>query len=223
MQTTLAITLRIRPFREYDRMITLYTKDYGKLVVVGRGMQKVRSKLAGHLREGMLSSVTFVHGKRFDTITAAQIEQSFPTIRNNLQRLAVASALLEHYDRWMKEDFTDLPAWELLVDSLMALEAGVPPMVVRWAFPLRSLSLLGWHLRFDDDRGAGKIEVGNQKWEVTPEQRSALMTLQQQPYQEIPIRVLQSRTIQNIIRSYLLFHREWDSKVERWGQWAFTQ
>lgn len=227
MQTTLATVLRIRPFREHDRLFTLYTQDFGKMTVVGRGMQKVRSKLAGHLREFAFSSVTTVVGKRFNTITAANVEELFPLIYQDIRTMAVAGSILESYDRWTKDCLPDRPAWELLHKSFASLESGVHPMIVRWAFPLKFLSLMGWHLPLSKGQSTEyrvqSLEVGDQKFEVTNAQREALVILQQEPYEDIPIACLQSRTIQHIIRTYLLFHRDWESKVERWGAWAFGQ
>jgi len=219
MQTTLATVLRIRPFREHDRLFTLYTKDFGKMTVVGRGMQKVRSKLAAHLREFAFASVTTVAGKRFNTITAANIEELFPLLYQDIRTMAVAGSILESYDWWTKDALPDRPAWELLHKSFASLQSGVHPMIVRWAFPLKFLSLMGWHLPLE---GRQVLEIGEQKFEITSAQHSALHDLQQKSYEDIPITCLQSRTIQHIIRTYLLFHRDWESKVERWGSWAFT-
>jgi len=47
--TTSAITLRWQPWREDDRVYTLFASATGKVEAIAPGSQKLRSKLAGHL------------------------------------------------------------------------------------------------------------------------------------------------------------------------------
>ena len=49
-----AIVLSRRDFREFDQMISLYTREQGKLELLARGLKKVTSKNAAHLEPSVI-------------------------------------------------------------------------------------------------------------------------------------------------------------------------
>ncbi len=62
------IILEKKPFRENDRLFTLYTRERGKISVVGISTRKKESKLAGNLELFTKAYFTIAHGKAFDRI-----------------------------------------------------------------------------------------------------------------------------------------------------------
>ncbi|KKR32290.1 MAG: repair protein RecO protein, partial [Candidatus Gottesmanbacteria bacterium GW2011_GWC2_39_8] len=81
---TEGIILRRINFGEADRLITIFSKHYGKQKVLGKGVRKIKSRRAPHL-ELFNRSVIFLHrGKNFDIITEAQTINSFSDLRKDL-------------------------------------------------------------------------------------------------------------------------------------------
>lgn len=62
------IILEKKPFRENDRLFTIYTRERGKIMAVGVSTRKKESKLAGNLELFTKAYFTIAHGKAFDRI-----------------------------------------------------------------------------------------------------------------------------------------------------------
>ena len=60
---TPALVLALRDEREADRVITFYTRDFGKIKAFARGIRLMKSKLRGHIVLGALLRIAFVEGK----------------------------------------------------------------------------------------------------------------------------------------------------------------
>lgn len=80
---TQGIILRRKNFFESDRLLTIYTRDYGKIKVVAKGSRKILSKLGGHLELFYLVDLMLAKGKSLDIITSVQIIESHKNIRKN--------------------------------------------------------------------------------------------------------------------------------------------
>lgn len=74
---TLGIILKSEPYREADRVYTIYTKRYGKIRAMAKGVRKIKSKLAGHLEPFSLTNLMIVKGKMIDKIISARLIESF--------------------------------------------------------------------------------------------------------------------------------------------------
>jgi recombinational DNA repair protein (RecF pathway) len=57
---TTAIILDVEDRDDLDRMITLYTKDFGRLKARAKSVKKITSKLAGHLMPGNIVSIRLI-------------------------------------------------------------------------------------------------------------------------------------------------------------------
>jgi len=69
---TRAIIIKYQKYKEFDRIYTVYTEDFGKLSLLGRGSNKIKSKLAGHLEPGILSYLMIAQGRQFDVLAQAR-------------------------------------------------------------------------------------------------------------------------------------------------------
>ena len=91
---------------ETDQLLTIYTKDFGKLEILGKAIRKVKSKLRGGAELFYFSEIEFIQGKTNKTLTDANLIESFPNIRKNLKKLAIAHKIAEEC---MKEfDFKEI-------------------------------------------------------------------------------------------------------------------
>lgn len=60
---TTAIVLKVSPKGEIDSIVTLYTKDFGKVIAKAKSLKKITSKLAGHLMPGNIVQIRLIeHG-----------------------------------------------------------------------------------------------------------------------------------------------------------------
>ena len=65
--------LKKADLREADQLFTVFTKDFGKIKVLGRGIRKIKSKLRSGINLFYLSEIEFVQGKAYKTLTDAKM------------------------------------------------------------------------------------------------------------------------------------------------------
>jgi len=106
---------------EADRIFTIYTKDFGKLEILGKAIRKIRSKLRGGVELFYLSEIEFIQGKTHKTLTDAILIKSFPNIRKDLERLSIACRVAEALDNLVGGEEKDEQIWQLLSESFEKL------------------------------------------------------------------------------------------------------
>ena len=96
------MVLKYFPYRDYDRIFTLYTKEHGKIDAIGRGTGKILSKLAGHLQPITLSRCMLAEGRRWDVLTQGKALKMYPVLHQNVEAMALAGVAIEAVDRLTK-------------------------------------------------------------------------------------------------------------------------
>lgn len=74
---TKGIFLKKEDRGEADQIFTLFTEDFGKIKVVGRGIRKITSKLRPGTGLFCLSEIEFIQGKQYKTLTDAILIDKF--------------------------------------------------------------------------------------------------------------------------------------------------
>jgi len=138
------VVIRRLSLGETDRIVTLFTRDRGKLNAVAKGARGPRSRLGGATEpfthfEGLLAQ-----GQNLDLLTQAQVRNPFSSVRKDLVRVGFASHFLEIVDAGTEERQSSPELWELLVSALRALERAPEPAVPARAFELQAMRLLGY-------------------------------------------------------------------------------
>ena len=144
-QRTEGIILQKQDVREYDLVVTAYTKDFGKLKLSAISARKITSKLRGGLEPLCLSELEFIEGRSRLVVTDAQAKERYSVIRGNLERLQAALQVLDAVDRLVQGQEADEKIWELLSESLSSLNN--PQAVLQEAlsrFNPRFFALLGY-------------------------------------------------------------------------------
>lgn len=154
-KNTLGIIIKRRPFKEYDRAVVLYTRDYGKINLVVRGAERPASKLAGHIEPFSLIEAMIVRGRR-DYLGAARSIDSRITVRQDLNRLFYAGAALAALDKLTKEEEPDAELFFLTESFLEYLDKRTSDLkkekgeILLAAYLWKLLSELGYTPRLDN-------------------------------------------------------------------------
>jgi len=111
---TESIILKKENLREADQLFTVYTRDFGKLEILGKAIRKIQSKLRSGADIFYLSKIEFIQGKRYKTLTDAILIDKFKNIRENLERLKIAYRISEVLDNLIKGQEVDEKTWHLL-------------------------------------------------------------------------------------------------------------
>jgi DNA repair protein RecO (recombination protein O) len=98
-----AIILRSREYGEGNRLFSLLTREFGKIIVVARGVQKPKSKLGPLLQIFALVDIRLTVGKRFDIITGVNMLNAHYALRGDITAFAYASYFAELFDVSLEE------------------------------------------------------------------------------------------------------------------------
>lgn len=120
-QRTKGIILCSRDVGEYDRVITAYTQDFGKLKLVAISARKITSKLRGGLEPPCLSELEFIEGRSRLVLTDTVLKERYAVARKDLGRLSRAFEVLSAVDRLVQGQEADKGIWELLSGTMTTL------------------------------------------------------------------------------------------------------
>lgn len=154
-----AIVLRTHKLRESDRIVTMLTRDHGKVRAVQHGARKTRSRAGARLEPGMLADIQCYTGKtNLDTVKETAIHAAYGDhISRDYAAFTAASAVLETADRLTEEQETARPQFTLLIGALAALAKGQHPVgLILDSYLLRALAIGGWAASFTDCAGCGQ-------------------------------------------------------------------
>ncbi len=124
--TVEAVVLRTDDFGDANRVVTLFTREFGKLEANAYGCRRSRSPLCGALQMFNHITATLVHGTKVDTIREADIINFYDALTADLERLGYASLLFEIVNRMTLPRQSELETFELLTNALPALSRRNP-------------------------------------------------------------------------------------------------
>jgi len=118
---TLGLILVKRDWGEADQLFTVYTKDFGKLEILGKAIRKISSKLRSGIEIFYLSEIEFIQGKAYKTLTDAILINNFKNLRKNLERLDVAKKIADDLDNFVRGEEPDEKIWQLILETFEKL------------------------------------------------------------------------------------------------------
>ena len=92
------IILKQIPFLEKDRIITIYSQEYGKLRLIAKGIISPKSKFGGSLETLNSVSLSIIKRNSIDLITESYTNVTYLNIRNNLKLLSKSMYWIELID-----------------------------------------------------------------------------------------------------------------------------
>lgn len=119
--STKAIILKRIDYGEADRIITVLTKDEGKVSLLCKGTRKSKSKLAGGLELFSVADITYIDGKSdLKIIIATKLDVYFSHITENIASTMLAYEFLRLINAYTEDD-ADEVYFSLIHEALLAL------------------------------------------------------------------------------------------------------
>lgn len=159
-----AVILRGRTYGEADRILTLYTKERGKIDAIAKGARRTKSHLAGRLEFGNVVLLGMHRGRNLDVVVSADIEQ--PNWQRLVQpeRFAAANLIIEMIDAFCEPDLAQPDVYALLTAVLGAIGHSDDPLALLPRFSMRLLDALGLAPPVDTCIHCGKAFDGDGAW-----------------------------------------------------------
>ena len=107
---------------EADQSLTIFTPDYGKLVVFGKAIRKITSKLRSGADVFYFSEIEFIQAKHHKTLTDALVIDRFESIRQDPQKLQVAQKIADALDFFITKEEKDEKIWQLVFSVFQKLD-----------------------------------------------------------------------------------------------------
>lgn len=124
MVTTQGIVLKAMPYKESALLVSVFTLEFGKLTLNARGAAKVTSKNAPSVVPMTLSELTITPRKGLCPLIRGQAMTHFSHLEQSFESQVVASYLLEYFYRYVEENKPSQAHFDMLKDTLSALDAG---------------------------------------------------------------------------------------------------
>lgn len=140
---TTGIIIRRHNYAEADRIYTIISQDHGAVEAIAKGVRKAKSKLGAHLELFSEIELMLVEGRNLDILTSARQQRSFRQITADYERLKRGFLFCEMLYK-LGLHTASTATYDLLKESLEALDAGNPPEFVELYFKLRLLDGLGY-------------------------------------------------------------------------------
>lgn len=154
--TTKAVALRASDYRENDKMVLLYSLEYGKISVHAKGVRKSAAKLKFACDQFCFGKYELAqNGDRLTLKNCDQL-QSFYELREDVARYYAACAVAETLINYTEEWQSDGALFVCVLKSFQQLCAQVQPLCVLLKFLLDFLRLEGFALTFDSCVNCGE-------------------------------------------------------------------
>lgn len=148
---TEGIIIKRRDVGEADRMITVFTRDHGKLSIKAKGIRRVPSRRSAHVELLNTTILTLYQASRYPILTEATATDTCSDLKEDLQKIGFAYHICELVDGLCPENQEQHQVFFLLKNTLQRLsrcnsELTQQALFVVHEFEVELLTLLGyWH------------------------------------------------------------------------------
>ena len=154
------VVLNTADFGEANRVVTLFTKELGKLETNAYGCRRAKSPLSGATQMFNHISAEISQGGKVDIIREAEILDFYGNLTADIERLAYAAFFFEIVDKMTLPKFPEPDIFDLLIKSLPALNSR-NPKIAALIGACQFMQLSGVQLNFTNCVHCGKILEGD--------------------------------------------------------------
>jgi len=135
---------------EADKIVTILTKNLGKISLIAKGVRKLKSRKSSSLEIFTYLKFQAARGKNIDILTETESQNSFPNLRHHLILVGAAYHYCELVDKLLPDGLIASQVSELLLSSMenLASSSGklaTLPQQIR-LFEIKLLTILGFGL-----------------------------------------------------------------------------
>jgi DNA repair protein RecO (recombination protein O) len=160
-----AIVLHRLDYGEADRIVTLLTREHGKLAAIAKGARRGKSKAAGSLDLFARSNMMLAKGRNLDVVAQVERRGDARHISGDLRRTAYACLVAEVVDKVLEDRHPVDEIFDLVARTLNDLNAPErsPRADGAW-FLMRMLDVLGYQPQLQDCASCGSALPESPGW-----------------------------------------------------------
>jgi DNA repair protein RecO (recombination protein O) len=138
------VVLGRKNYGEADRILSVYSKDHGRIALIAKGIRRPKSKKRGHLEIFSLVKFQASAGRGIDIMTEAEIVDDFKEIRKSLPKVSLAYYFVEVVGKITHEGERNDELYALILTSLGKLKTATKLKQLRFDFILNLLTAMGY-------------------------------------------------------------------------------
>lgn len=144
--TTQALVLREVDYKEADKILTILSKEHGKITVEARGCRKKGSLISAGCQQLVFSQFLLYEYRGRYKVEEVLVEEEFKNIPKDFLRFSLACYFSEVAQLIAQEDLPQEDLLTLLLNCLFALDqkTDIPIFLIKSVFELRSISISGY-------------------------------------------------------------------------------
>ncbi|MDD5465327.1 MAG: DNA repair protein RecO [Candidatus Omnitrophica bacterium] len=145
------IVLNKRDLRETSIIADFYTKEFGKINGILKGIRTEPEKFASNLEPFSLNEIIFYRKTNSNLHLVSQADKldNFTRIRQSIERTSTAGFMVELINSIMQPEDKNEEIFNLALASLKELETNYNPEKIATIFKIKMLSLSGFKPHFD--------------------------------------------------------------------------
>jgi DNA repair protein RecO (recombination protein O) len=152
IQKTETIVLRNQDIRETSLLVTFFTKDFGKIQGIIKGVRGSRGRINNSLEPFAYNTIVFYERKKGNIYTVSQcdLKDYFRNLRKDLKRVAYAYYFSELIKNFLQFYDKNVDIFNLFLTSLVFLDREkIDVEILARIFELQLLSLSGFKPKID--------------------------------------------------------------------------
>jgi len=142
--STQAIVLKTKDLGETDRLLTVLSQHYGKLILVAKGVRRPKSRKAGHLQTFNLVKLFMAKTKGIDIITETETIKTFQARCQSLGKTSQACYFAELIDQLEPFEQVNEKLFQLFKQALTQLEKQLLNQTQLFNYVFKIVELLGF-------------------------------------------------------------------------------
>ena len=140
----MGFVLARRNFGEADRIVSVFSKNHGRISLLAKGVRKTSSRKRGHLETFNLIKFQAATTKGIDVISEAEVIEDYSYLKTNLQKVAVAYFVNEAVGKTTQEKERNVNIYNLIGSVFREIAVSDNLKTIRHSFIKELLSLLGY-------------------------------------------------------------------------------
>ena len=138
-----ALVLKSVPLGEADLLVTLFSRETGKVRAVAKGARRSTSRLVGHLEPLTVTRLALSRGRSLDVINQAETLENFTPLKTNLTAVTRGLQVAELVDGFGSEASPNEPLYQLALATLAAIGQAPDDELPLLHFQLHLLAVSG--------------------------------------------------------------------------------
>lgn len=166
---TEAIVLSRRDFRETSLIVNFFTREFGRLSGILKGIRLEPAKFASNLELFSLNEIIFYRKRNSELHLVSQCDakNSFGKIRLNIEKITLASMIIELIQALLPAEDKNEEVFNLACACLSELETNVNPSKIATIFKIKILDLAGFKPHFDSCVSCNAKVMGQAKFSLS--------------------------------------------------------